>query len=179
MNFTGKTLHYAPDKSPTDHLQKAARTYATALRSSPKDGHIHLALGMVLEEMFYAQDLFGLAPEKAVMEGEGEAECSSKEEEFLAICKLHGVAPSAPIAVQLKAAEAEYQSLKEAGQTHKADHVQSLYAWKSKKVLEVCIYISAYSGLIIVMYNESSTCSSIALVWRNRPFTIKGSKGSD
>lgn len=62
---------------------------------------------------------------------------SSKEEEFLAICQLHGVSSSAPVSLQLKAVEAEYQSLKEAGQTHKADHVQNLHAWKSKKVLEV------------------------------------------
>ena len=68
---------------------------------------------------------------------EGEAEQSSKEEEFLAICKLHGVSASASIAVQLKAVEAEYHGLKDAGQTHKAEHVQMLHAWKSKKVLEV------------------------------------------
>ena len=74
---------------------------------------------------------------------EGEAEISSKEEEFLAICKLHGVAASAPLALQLKAVEAEYHSLKESGQSHKADHVQSLHAWKSKKALQVytCIYM--------------------------------------
>ena len=69
---------------------------------------------------------------------EGEAEISSKEEEFEAICQLHGVSASAPLALQLKAVEAEYHSLKEAGQTHKAEHVQSLQAWKSKKALQVC-----------------------------------------
>lgn len=74
-------------------------------------------------------------------ETEGEAEKSSKEEEFLAICKLHGVLPSAPIAVQLKAVEAEYHSLKDSGQTHKSEHVQMLHAWKSKKVLEVYIIL--------------------------------------
>lgn len=67
---------------------------------------------------------------------EGDAEISSKEEEFSAICKLHGVDGSAPLAIQLKAAEAEYQSLKDAGQAHKAEHVQGLYAWKSKKALQ-------------------------------------------
>lgn len=77
---------------------------------------------------------------------EGEAEQSSKEEEFLAICRLHGVSPSAPLPVQLKAIEAEYHSLKDAKQTHKAEHVQSLHAWKSKKILQVCLvcYILAY-----------------------------------
>ena len=68
---------------------------------------------------------------------EGEAEISSKEEEFQAICQLHGVLVSAPLALQLKAVEAEYHSLREAGQTHKAEHVQSLHAWKSKKALQV------------------------------------------
>ena len=131
-------MHYAPDEGPLDHLTKAARAYATALGSSPKDALLHLALGRVQEEFFYAEDLFGLKQESlGLEEGEGEAEISSKEEEFLAICKLHGVAPSAPAAIQLKAVEAEYLSLKEAGQTHKADHVQGLYAWKSKKLLQV------------------------------------------
>ena len=73
---------------------------------------------------------------------EGEAEISSKEEEFLAICQLHGVPATAPLALQLKAIEAEYHSLKDAGQSHKADHVQQLHAWKSKKILQVkCITV--------------------------------------
>lgn len=67
---------------------------------------------------------------------------------------------SAPLALQLKAVEAEYHSLKESGQTHKAEHVQSLHAWKSKKSLQVhvhvivpplaqlhnCIYLQASQG---------------------------------
>lgn len=129
--------HYAPDKSPVDHLLRAARCYATALENSPKDTELHLALGLVLEEFFYLEDLFGMKQEE-VAETEGEAERSSKEEEFLAICKLHGVAASAPIALQLKAVEAEYHTLKDSGQTHKAEHVQGLHAWKSKKIIEVC-----------------------------------------
>ena len=117
---------------------KAARAYATAIRSSPKDSRTHIALGLVLEELFYAKDLFGLTQNEPMEGGaEGEAEASSKEEEFVAICKLHGVTSSSPVALQLKAVESEYQGLKEGGQTHKADHVQALYAWKSKKILEV------------------------------------------
>ena len=68
---------------------------------------------------------------------ESDAEVSSKEEEFLAICKLHGVSETATLAQQLRAVEAEYKSLKQAGQGHKAEHVQQLYQWKSKKALEV------------------------------------------
>ena len=70
-------------------------------------------------------------------EEEGEAERSSREEEFLAICQLHGVAATAPAALQLRAVEAEYHGLREAGQTHKAEHVQQLHAWRSKKLLQV------------------------------------------
>ena len=35
------------------------------------------------------------------------------------------------------AVDKEYHQLKESGQTHKADHVQQLYAWKSKRALQV------------------------------------------
>ena len=35
------------------------------------------------------------------------------------------------------AVDKEFQQLKEAGQTHKAEHVQQLYAWKSKRALQV------------------------------------------
>ena len=137
ITSSGETPHYAPGKAPLDYLLSATRAYATAIANAPKEGHIHLALGIVLEELFYAEDLYGLSQEEPFEEDEGEAQSSSKEEEFLAICKLQGVPPSAPVALQLKAVEVEYQDLKESGQTHKADHVQSLYAWKSKKVLEV------------------------------------------
>lgn len=130
-------MHHGPDEAPLDYLMKAARAYATAIQAAPKDCSAHLALGIVLEEFFYAEDLFGQTQEESMEVGEGEAEASSKEEEFFAICKIHGVSSGSPVAIQLKAVESEYQSLKDLGQTHKADHVQGLYAWKSKKILEV------------------------------------------
>lgn len=162
-NTAGETVRYAPGKKPLDFLEYAAKCYATAIKCSPKDLQAHIGLGLVMEEFFYADDLYGLHREVTIAtvqldcynkftvilkssrlctqdleeEMEGEAEQSSKEEEFLAICKLHGVTPSAPIAIQLKAVEAEYHSLKDSGQTHKAEHVQALHAWKSKKILEV------------------------------------------
>ena len=92
-----------------------------------------------------------LYPQVQEDETEGEAERSSKEEEFLAICQLHGVGASASLALQLKAVEAEYHSLKEAGQTHKADHVQQLYAWKSKKALQVGIVYAEIHVSIVLM----------------------------
>ena len=148
-------MHYAVDEGPLDHLTKAAQAYAS--RASSKDAQAHLALGRVQEEFFYAEDLFGLKQESlGLEEGEGEAEISSKEEEFAAICKLHGVGPSAPAAVQLKAVEAEYQSLKEAGQTHKADHVQGLYAWKSKKLLQVCEVESEVPKCLLAIFLEQN-----------------------
>lgn len=146
MNFliAGETSH---NKVPLGHLMKATRAYATAIHCSPKEGNYHIALGLVLEELFYAEDLYGLVPELP-LDSEGEAQTSSKEEEFLAICKIHGVPPSAPFGLQLKAVEAEYQSLKETGQAHKADHVQALYAWKSKKVLEVSLVETIIIGMV-------------------------------
>lgn len=56
---------------------------------------------------------------------------------------------SAPLALQLKAVEAEYHSLKESGQTHKAEHVQSLHAWKSKKALQVKISFCKLANLLL------------------------------
>ncbi len=62
---------------------------------------------------------------------------SSKEEEVLAVAKLRGVEPTAPIALILKAVDEEYHQLIESGQSGKADHVMALYAWYSKKASQV------------------------------------------
>lgn len=63
---------------------------------------------------------------------------SSKEEEVMAICKLRGVDSSAPVSHHLKALDQEYHHLVESKQSAKADHVQALYAWYSKKLSQVC-----------------------------------------
>ena len=65
------------------------------------------------------------------------AQESSKLEECQAICKLRGVAPNAPIALQLKAIDEEFKSLRNSGQSGRADHVQGLYAWRTKQALMV------------------------------------------
>lgn len=83
---------------------------------------------------------------------ESEAEISSKEEEFLAICKLHGVSESANLAQQLRAVEAEYKSLRQSGQGHKAEHVQQLYQWKSKKALQVKYTIQVQLYCIMMFF---------------------------
>ena len=62
---------------------------------------------------------------------------SSKEEEVLAICKLRKVDAGAPVALQLKALDEEYHHLLDSGQGGKADHVQGLFAWYSKKISQV------------------------------------------
>lgn len=66
-----------------------------------------------------------------------EAQESSLAEECDAICRLHGVPAGAPLAVQLKALDAEYHQLLDRGQSAKADHIQALFTWKSKMASQV------------------------------------------
>ena len=47
------------------------------------------------------------------------------------------MAAGAPLAAQLKAIDAEYHQLLDKGQSAKADHVQALFAWKSKAASQV------------------------------------------
>lgn len=127
--------------SPADLLTRAMANVCAAIKLSPNVAQYHLKLGLLLEESFYMGDIYGVQQEREEEaegeEGEDLASEDSKEEEFLAICQLHGVGPGAPLALQLKAVDTEYQTLKDAGQTFKAEHVQQLYAWKSKKALQV------------------------------------------
>ena len=67
-----------------------------------------------------------------------DAKESSKAEECDAICELRGVTKNASLAQQLKAIDQEYHHLLEHGNSANADHVQSLYAWKSKQAAKVC-----------------------------------------
>ena len=62
---------------------------------------------------------------------------SSKQEECLAICQLRGVDATAPLSLQLKAIDQEYHHLIESGQSAKADHVMTLFAWKNKQATQV------------------------------------------
>ena len=54
----GESVHQ--EEGALDCLQTAARCYGTALKCSPQSLEAHLALGLVMEEFFYAEDLFGL-----------------------------------------------------------------------------------------------------------------------
>ena len=83
---------------------------------------------------------------------------SSKLEECQAICRLRGVAPNAPIALQLKAIDEEYKSLLESGQSGRADHVQGLYVWRSKNALKVrearYIFYFPFTGKLAQLFTE-------------------------
>ena len=76
---------------------------------------------------------------------------SSKAEECAAICQLHGVDVGAPLSLQLKAIDKEYQQLKENGQSAKADHVQGLFAWKSKQATQVTVDMFLCIMMMMVM----------------------------
>lgn len=58
--FLGESPCDGKGSGPLDCLQTAARCYGTALKCSPRCLEAHLALGLVMEEFFYAEDLFGL-----------------------------------------------------------------------------------------------------------------------
>lgn len=59
----GETSHYAEGKKPLDFLQTAAKCYSTAIKCSPRHIQAHIGLGLVMEEFFYAEDLYGLQRE--------------------------------------------------------------------------------------------------------------------
>ena len=43
-----------------EHLLNAASCYATAISQSPMDPRAHTGLALVLEELFYAEDMYGI-----------------------------------------------------------------------------------------------------------------------
>ena len=53
------------------------------------------------------------------------------------MCKLHGFLGTPTMENQLQALDKEYQQLREQGQSSKADYVQTLYIWLSKKAGKV------------------------------------------
>ena len=116
-------------------LESAAHAYANAVVANSKSYNAHSRLGIVLEEIHYVEDLMAkLKKEKVDASASNkEAKDSSKFEEIDAICQLHGVGKTAPLSEKLKAIDMEYHSLKEKGDSFKADRVQELYAWKSKQ----------------------------------------------
>jgi len=59
----GISKHYPDGERPLDFLQAACCCYAVAIKNKAKDPNLHLQLGMVLEEKYYAEDMFGLKKE--------------------------------------------------------------------------------------------------------------------
>ena len=62
-NLTGSKVQYPEGKSPLDFLQNASHYYAVAIKSKPKDANLHFQLGLILEEKYIAEDIFGLKKE--------------------------------------------------------------------------------------------------------------------
>ncbi|XP_065833174.1 uncharacterized protein [Oscarella lobularis] len=124
-------------ESPVDYLYAAAACQANAIKAKSKNAESHFKLAQILEEIYLVQDLYGIKKsERDESDDFGPSAVeSSKDEEFAAICALRGVGSSAPLARQLKAVEEEYKHLKDQNQTAKAEHVQSLYQWKSKQAV--------------------------------------------
>ncbi|KAM4693126.1 uncharacterized protein O3C94_003849 [Discoglossus pictus] len=131
---TGIMPHYSEGMSPLDALHQATILYASAIKHKPRDPNFHFQLGMVLEEHYYAAEIYGLKKKTEEVAPElSSAKATGKNEEILAICRLHGFTGRPGIEQQLKALDLEYHQLKDQGQSGRADYIQNLYAWKSKE----------------------------------------------
>nr|XP_033794691.1 uncharacterized protein LOC117357752 [Geotrypetes seraphini] len=129
----GDVYSYEEQLLPLDALHQAAIVYASAIKLKPKDANLHFKLGLVLEEHYYAAEIHGLKKKREEMEELSSAKAMGKQEEILAICKLHGFPGHPNLQQQLKALDLEFHQLKDQGQSGKADYIQTLFAWKSKQ----------------------------------------------
>ncbi|XP_051772833.1 uncharacterized protein LOC127524863 isoform X1 [Ctenopharyngodon idella] len=130
----GDMMRCDPGQSPLDHLEQAAIHYATAVKIKPHNAKLHFLLGLTLEEHYFATEMYGLR-KKAEDDDQdlGQAKSAGRQEEILAICRLHGFPGTLTTENQLKALDMELQDLKQQGQSAKADCVQTLFLWLSKK----------------------------------------------
>ncbi|XP_029449455.1 uncharacterized protein LOC115087006 isoform X2 [Rhinatrema bivittatum] len=130
----GEVFTYEEECLPLGALHQAAIAYASAIKLKPKDANLHFQLGLVLEEHYYAAEIYGLKKksEEMVPELSG-AKALGKQEEILAICKLHGFQGRPTLEQQLKALDLEFHQLKDQRQSSRADYIQTLFAWKSKQ----------------------------------------------
>ncbi|XP_064173898.1 uncharacterized protein LOC135245060 isoform X2 [Anguilla rostrata] len=130
----GDSMQYEHGRSPLDRLDQAAVHYASAVKLKPRDPQLHFLLGQVLEEQHYAAEMYGLKKTNEEDSQEpGMAEAAGREEEILAICRLHGFSSRPTLENQLKALDAELHQLKEQGLSGKADYIQTLFIWLSKR----------------------------------------------
>lgn len=72
-----------------------------------------------------------------------DAKSTARQDDILAVCKLHGYLGTPTVQNQLQALDKEFQQLKEQGQSSKADYVQTLYIWLSKKTGKVNVSSAA------------------------------------
>ncbi|XP_042076827.1 uncharacterized protein LOC102301712 isoform X2 [Haplochromis burtoni] len=130
----GDLLHHEDGQSPLHSLEQAAVHYASAIRLNSRDARLHFQLGLVLEEHHYATEMYSLQ-RKADKERDelSDAKSTAHQDDILAVCKLHGFLGTPTVENQLQALDKEYHLLKEQGQSSKADYVQTLYIWLSKK----------------------------------------------
>ncbi|XP_049456959.1 uncharacterized protein LOC125903839 [Epinephelus fuscoguttatus] len=130
----GDVLQFEDSQSPLHSLEQAAVHYASAIRLSSREARLHFLLGVVLEEQHYAIEIYGLQRKADRDRDElSDAKSTARQDDILAVCKLHGFLGTPTVENQLQALDKEYQQLKEQGQSSKADYVQTLYIWLSKK----------------------------------------------
>ena len=60
---SGQSGRHHDGKSPLDCLEDAAICVAAAIKNKPKQADLHYLLGMIMEEQYYALDMFGLKKE--------------------------------------------------------------------------------------------------------------------
>ncbi|XP_007890463.1 uncharacterized protein LOC103177898 isoform X2 [Callorhinchus milii] len=138
LSTAGPRTRFAEGESPLDALHQTAVGYALAIKLTPNDPELHFKLGLVLEEHYYATEMYGIQKSNTQEEDDASsfddaAKTSSRNDEITAICKLHGFPDQSNLEQQLKALDMEYNQLKERGQSVKADYAQTLYIWKSKQ----------------------------------------------
>ncbi|XP_072293026.1 uncharacterized protein [Eucyclogobius newberryi] len=130
----GDLMQYQEDTTPLYNLEQAAIHYASAIRHSSKDSRLHFLLGMVLEKTYYASEMYGQQKKAGKDKNDlSDAKSTARQDDILAVCKLHGFPVAPTVENQLQALDKEYQQLRDQGQSSKADYVQTLYLWLSKK----------------------------------------------
>nr|XP_020457275.1 uncharacterized protein LOC109961061 isoform X2 [Monopterus albus] len=131
----GDMLQYEDGRSPLQILEQAASHCASAIRLSSREARLHFLLGLVLEEQYYATEMYGLQ-RKADRDTDvlSDAKSAARQDDILAVCKLHGFHGTPTVENQLQALDKEYRQLKDQGQSSRADYVQTLYIWLSKKI---------------------------------------------
>lgn len=96
------------------------------------------------------KDQFFIAIQQAERDDQdlGQAKAAGRQEEILAICRLHGFSGIPTTENKLKALDMELQDLKQQGQSAKAEYVQTLFLWLSKKVGKVLMLLFLNQALV-------------------------------